>query len=161
MKDLPSTASWLMIAVIDGLLFAATIAAEKPFWFPLSYVVGATFAVVALFIRGTWRWSRRETFCAIAAVVSLYLWQTRGAVVGVCAGAVALTAAGIPMFVEMIYHPIRDMFSTMVFLSLACVFTLLGSDGSLAGTALPWSSLGFNIPLALLTLRRKKTGVPS
>lgn len=157
-KKLPSTASWCMIAVVDGVLLAATVAAGKPFWFPLSYVAGASVTTLSLLIRGTWHWSGKETFCAGGAATAAFLWVLQGPAAGVYAGVTALTLAGMPMLVEMWKCPIRETFSLWILLSLACVFTLLGSDGSLVTTALPWSSVAFNMPVALFSLRGKKEG---
>ncbi len=147
-----------MWAVIDATVLACTIAAYKPMWLPLGYMVGASTITLALFIRGTWQWSEKETFCAVGAAVAVAIWLTWSAAYGILAGVVAMTLAGTPLYVDLIRNPIRKTWPVWFFTAVACVCTLLGSDWSFAGTTLAWGGLAFNGSLTLVVLRPNRRG---
>lgn len=148
-----SSATWVMWFAIDVLLFVTTLLAGKPIWLPLSYMIGAGTVAIAMFARGKWVWSYRETLCAVATVMAAYYWQTHGAAAGVFAGVIALTAAGIPVFLDMLRNPVRATFPLWALTAVGCIFTLLGSDWTVTGTVLAWGGLTFNGFLALYVLR--------
>jgi len=148
-------ASWLMWLVLDSLVLTTTILAHKPIWLPLAYVIGCAPVTAANFIRGTWKWSKRETFSLIVASIATYLWQTNGADWGVVAGAAAMCTAGIPLYMDMIDKPDRGSFPVWAITALACVCTLIGSDGTLTGMALAIGSLLYNGSLSFVVLRVK------
>ncbi len=150
-----SPASWLMWLVLELVILGSTIAAHKPIWLILSYVIGAVIVTFVLFRRGTWEWSWRESACAVLALVATYLWQNLGATVGILAGILAMTAAGIPLFLDMIFRPIRNTWSMWAWTAVACVFTLIGSDGTFEGSGLAWSGVIFNTLMVPIVLRGK------
>jgi hypothetical protein len=148
-----SPATWLMWFALDALLFVTTLLAGKPIWLPLSYVIGAGLIAIAMFVRGKWSWTYRETLCAIATAVATYYWLALGPDAGVFAGVVALTAAGVPVFLDMLRNPVRKTFPLWAITALGCICTLLGSDWTVTGTVLAWGGLLFNGFLAFYVLR--------
>ncbi len=148
-----SSASWAMWTILDVLLLITTWRAGKPVWLPLGWTIGATLVTISLLLRGEWVWSRKETLSLICATVATIAWQTQGAEFGVIAGTVALTCTGIPLLIDMARAPVRSSFSVWFTTCIACILTLLGSDGSFTGTFLSWGSLLYNATLSLLVLR--------
>jgi hypothetical protein len=143
---------WL---VLELVILGSTIAAKKPIWLILSYVIGAIIVTTALFCRGTWTWSWKESLCAVFALVATYLWQNLGATVGILSGILAMTAAGIPLFLEMVFDPVKETWSMWAWTALACVFTLIGSDGTFEASGLAWSGVVFNALMIPIVLRGK------
>jgi hypothetical protein len=151
-----SSASWVMWLAMDSLILAATLAAEKPPWLALSYVVGATIVTVVLFFVGKWTWTFRDTFCAVCMTIATIVWQTTSAEYGVFAEVSAMVISGIPILLNMLRAPARKTFLVWFGTACACVLTLFGSDGTLAGIVLPWGSLIYNGFMALVVLRRPR-----
>jgi len=151
-----SSASWVMWLAMDSLILAATLAAEKPPWLALSYVIGAAVVTVVLFFVGKWTWTFRDTFCAVCMTIATIIWQTTSAEYGVFAEVAAMVISGIPILLDMLRAPVRKTFPVWSGTVCACVLTLFGSDGTLAGSVLPWGSLLYNGTLALLVLRGPK-----
>ncbi len=155
-----SIASWSMWVVLDMILLVTTWQAGKPVWLPLGWTVGASLVTISLLRNGQRNWQKTETLSAICAVLATLAWLTQGAVVGIVAGTLAMTFAGIPLLVDMVRTPIRATFPVWFFTCVACVCTLLGSDWTLAGTFLPWGSLLYNGTLSMLVLRDSSDVVP-
>jgi hypothetical protein len=153
-----------MWTVLDVLLLGSTISAHQPPWLPLGYTIGAFMVTVALFVRGTWQWSSKETWCAIGAGITAFLWLTLGALAGILAGITAMTLAGMPLWIDMYRNPVRATWPLWTITVVACLLTLLGSDWSLSGIALALGGILFNGSIAYLVLFRKPkalvSGVP-
>jgi len=150
-------ATFMMWALLDCLLLINTIRNGQPIWLPFGWVVGATVTSIALGIRGTWHWTRRETFslaCAtIAATVSV-LMSGRG---GLVASVIAMIAAGMPILIDNLTRPVKATFMLWLVTVISCVISLLGSDWSFDGTVLQWSSLTYNVLMAAIVIRKPKT----
>ncbi len=84
------------------------------------------------------------------------MWIMNGAFAGIVAGTFALTFAGIPLMLDLWKEPIRETFPLWFVTSIACAFTLAGSDWTLAAIFLPLSSLIWNGILSAIVLRRKR-----
>jgi hypothetical protein len=141
--------------IMDGMLAIMTLLAHKPIWLPISYVIGAGSMTITLAIKARWVWTRREILSAIAAAISAFVWQTHGAEIGVVAGVAALTAAGIPVFMDMVDKPVRDTFPAWAITTVGCIFTLIASDWTFVGTIVAWGGIAYNGSLALVVLRDK------
>lgn len=152
---LPSPASWLMWTLIDGVILTTTWLSDKPIWLPLSYTLGAIAVTAALLARGKWRWSYRETICAIGATAATAVWLLWGSDMGVLAGVAALTIAGTPLLLDMIREPLPETWPVYALTVTACMCTLLASDWTLTGTALAWGGIAFNGLLTMIVLRGK------
>lgn len=148
-----SVASWAMWVILDVIMLVTTWQAGKPVWLPLGWTFGASLITISLLRKGQWVWQRTEILSALCAIGATVAWLTRGAVVGIVAGTLAMTFAGMPLLVAMAKTPIRATFHVWFVTCVACVCTLLGSDWSLAGTFLPWGSLLYNGTLSVLVLR--------
>lgn len=152
-KVMPSTpASWLMWTILDILLLGTTLANHKPGWLPGAWTLGASAVTMALFVRGKWSWSYKETICAIGAGVCAVVWLKFGALLGLVAGIAAMNTAGIPNFIDLWRNPIRGTWPVWGFTVLACLFTLLGSDWSFGGVILAASSIAYNGSIMLIVL---------
>ena len=151
-----SIATWLMWATIDTLLLVTTWQAHKAIWLPLGWSVGATLVTISLLRDGKWKWTRRETLAAICAAIATIVWQTQGAEIGVVAGSLAMTCAGVPLLLDMIKLPLPSTFSVWFFTCVACVCTLIASDWTLASAFLPCGSLIYNGSLCFIVRRTPK-----
>lgn len=153
----PSTpASWLMWSIMDSLLLFTTLANHQPGWLPGGWTLGASSVTAVLLVRGKWSWSYKETICAIGAATATYAWLHYGAITGLLSGIIAMNVAGIPNFIDMWRNPIRGTWPVWGFSTIACLFTLLGSDWSFGGIILAASSMFFNGMLTLVVLFRKR-----
>lgn len=150
-----SVASWLMWSILDIILLVTTWQAGKPVWLPLGWTVGSGLITISLLKRGQWVWQKTETLSALCALTAAIVWLTQGAVAGIVAGTLAMNFAGFPLLMEMVKRPIRATFHVWFVTCVACALTLIASDGSFAGTFLPWMSLGYNGLLSVLVLRQK------
>jgi len=146
-------ATWLMWTALDVLLLVTTWQAGKPVWLPLGWTVGASLVTISLFRDGKWEWKWQETLSAVCALIATIVWRTQGAEIGVLAGTLAMTCAGIPLLIDMVKKPIGSTFHVWFLTCVACVFTLLGSDWSLTAIFLPVGSIIYNGTLAVLVLR--------
>jgi hypothetical protein len=161
-KKIPSmsSASWFMWTILDGILTWTSYSAapsELGWFLPFGWTVGAALCTFVTFFRGVWIWGLRETICALAVSVAVYFWLTISAFAGVISGTIALTVAGIPAAVDMFRVPIRGTFPVWIATAIACIFTLLGSDGTLVGVFLPAGSLIYNLIVAGFVLRKTPT----
>ena len=152
----PSTpASWLMWAILDMLLLATTLANHQPGWLPGAWTLGACSAAFALFVRGRWVWSYKETISAIGAAICAYVWLAHGALLGLLAGIAAMNIAGVPNMIDLWRNPIRGTWPVWGFTLVACFCTLLVSDWSFSGIILAVTSMFFNgILLAVVLFKR-------
>lgn len=141
-----------MWAIIDGLLVGSSLMAGISPWLPLAYMIGALSVTIAMHFRGKWSIGGKEVLCAICAGVTTYFWITRGASAGAVAGVIALTAAGVPIWIDMFINPVRSSWPVWAYTTLACVFTLLGSDWSFEQSLLAWGGIAFNGSLTLIVL---------
>jgi hypothetical protein len=151
-----SITTWSMWTMLDVLLLVTTWQAHKPVWLPLGWTVGASLVTISLLRRGQWVWSNKETLSVICTAVATFVWRTQGAELGIVAGTIAMTCAGIPLLIDMVINPIRSTFHVWFVTCIACVFTLLSSDWSFAGTFLSWGSLTYNGTLSILVLRQSR-----
>lgn len=149
-----SPASWLMWFVINSIALVTTILSGKPMYLPLSYVVGSASVTIALFMRGRWQWSYKETICAVAAAIATVVWILKGPEDGLVACVIALTAAGVPILLDMFKEPDLKTLAIWTLTSAGCIFTLLGSDWTLTGSILGWGGLAFNGSLSVLVYWR-------
>ncbi len=152
----PNPASWILWWLIDTIVLITTYISGKPIGLPLGWSLGAGLVVFTIFKKGSWMWSYKETICTISTGLAVYFWLSLGAAAGVIAGAIAIFISGIPIFIDMIRTPYRKTLPVWAFTALACVFTLLGSDGTLVGTIVGWESLVNNIVMSLVVLRDKR-----
>jgi hypothetical protein len=148
-------ASWMMWTILDSLLLATTLANHQPGWLPGAWTMGAGSATIALFVRGKWVWSYKETICAIGAAVCAYVWLKYGALLGLLAGIAAMNTAGIPNFIDLWKNPIRGTWPVWGFTVVACFCTLLGSDWSFGGIILAVTSMVFNGMILAVVLFKK------
>lgn len=149
-----SPSSWVMWTVLDGILAAATAKAGKPIWLPLGFVVGAAAVSLSLLIRGRWQWSKRDSFCALCAACAAAVWLTQPGVYGVVAGVLAMYAASMPLTIDLVRAPIWGMRTMFAVTALGSFFSLLGSDGTLAGSLFPTTSVLYNSTMAWIVSRR-------
>lgn len=149
-----SPSSWVMWVVLDGVLAAATAKAGKPIWLPFGFMLGAALVSSALFKRGEWQWSRRDSFCAFCAACAAVVWVTQPGVYGVIAGVLAMYAASAPLSIDLFRAPIRGMRTMFLVTALGSSISLLGSDGTFAGVLFPIMSVIFNSTMAWIVSRR-------
>lgn len=72
----PNRASWFIWTLVGGLLavsFAAT-GDRQAIWLPIGYFVGPFITAILSIRYGYAAWTRLDTFCVIAAVVSIVPW---------------------------------------------------------------------------------------
>jgi hypothetical protein len=143
-----------MWIALDVILVFATEKAGKPFWLPLGFAVGATVVSLFLFIRGRWQWSKRDSFCALCAALAAAVWVTQPGVYGVVAGVLAMYAASMPIAIDLVRAPIREMRTMFAVTALGSFISLVGSDGTLAGFLFPTTSVIFNSLMAGIVSRR-------
>lgn len=156
MKVQPSSpASWMMWTVLDSLLLATTLANHQPGWLPGAWTLGAGSATIALFIRGKWSWSYKETICAIGSAICACVWLKYGALLGLLAGITAMNTAGIPNLIDLWRNPIRGTWPVWGFTVVACFCTLLGSDWSFGGIILSLNSMTYNGIILAVVLFKK------
>jgi hypothetical protein len=160
-RKIPATtpASWLMWAVLDSLLFITTLANHKPGWLPGAWVIGSASVTFALFVRGKWSWSYKETICASCAAIATGVWLHYGAFTGLIAGIFAMNIAGVPNFIDMCRKPVRESWPVWFFTAVACLFTLLGSDWSFEGSTLAATGMIVNGALAVIVLSKDERPV--
>lgn len=73
----PNKATWFIWTIVGGLLAFSYIAEgdQNSIWLPLSYFVGP-FIIAILSLRyGYTKWSRLDTFCIMAALISIIPWM--------------------------------------------------------------------------------------
>ncbi len=148
-------ATWVMWVVLDSLLLATTIANNEPGYLPGAWVLGSTSVAIALFVRGKWIWSYKETICAIGAIISAYIWFRYGALIGLMGSITAMNIAGIPNFIDLWRNPIKDTWPVWGFSALSCLLTLIGSDWSLGGIINAVNGIFFNTILLIIVLFKK------
>jgi hypothetical protein len=129
-RKIPSStpASFMMWTVLDVIILASTLFAHQPGWLAGAYVVGATAVTAAMFARGKWLWSYKETICAVGAGITTYVWFHWTSSMAVLAGVCAMTVAGMPIWIDMWKNPIKGTWPVWTFTVVACICTLLGSD---------------------------------
>lgn len=147
-------ASFMMWTVLDTLLLVNTIRNGQPLWMPLGWVLGAGSVTVALCIRGTWHWTRRETLSLIGAVLAATVSMLTSGRWGLVASLTAMMAAGTPILIDNLKVPVRATFMVWFTTVIACILSLLGSDWSFDGTILPWASLVYNGAMSIIVLRK-------
>jgi hypothetical protein len=157
MRKVPAStpASWLMWAILDSLLLLTTLANHQPGLLTGAWTIGATMVTIALFVRGKWSWSYKETICAIGVAITACVWLNYGALVGLLAGIAAMNTAGLPIAIDLWRNPVRGTWPVWGFTTIACLCTLLGSDWSFAGIILPCTSMFFNGLLTWVVLFKK------
>lgn len=153
-----SPASWGMWMILDGILTGASYfaAPTKLQWIlPAAWTFGAVAVMIACIVRGKFTWGWNETLCAVLASVAAYFWLTVNAEAGVVAGAIAMTIAGIPLFVDMWKCPNRGLLPPALVTCVACVLLFVSAYGSFSGVFLPIVSFSYNAVLIVILLRKK------
>ncbi|OGT55391.1 MAG: hypothetical protein A3F14_01780 [Gammaproteobacteria bacterium RIFCSPHIGHO2_12_FULL_43_28] len=121
-KTRPNRATWLIWTVIGGLL-AFSYIAEGDFhtiWLPLGYFLGP-FITVLLSIRyGYAIWTRLDTFCIIAAAVSIIPWLLSHDAIMTLLINVAIDSTGaIPTLVKTFKEPDTEDFTAWTIFFIA------------------------------------------
>lgn len=150
-------ASFLMWTMLDMVLLATTLANHKPGWLPGAWTAGATLVTIALFVRGKWAWSWKETLSAICATVAMSVWYKSNNEIGLYAAIIAMNSAGVPNLIDMWKNPIRESWPVWFLTVVACLFTIAGSDWTFNGMILPICSTIYNGTVTLIVLFKKPT----
>jgi hypothetical protein len=144
-----NSATWMMWVILDSIILGSNIETGKPYFLALSYVAGATPVFVAHLKMGSWKWTRRETFSAIVAILATVIWQTTSANWGVIAGVLAMTSAGIPLLLDLRKKPDSNCFWVFGLTSIACLLTIISIwPWTVGGTALAFGGILYNGYLA-------------
>lgn len=72
----PNRATWLIWTIVGGLLAFSYMAEgdQHSIWLPLSYFIGPLFVALLSIRFGYAQWTRLDTICIVAAVVSIVPW---------------------------------------------------------------------------------------
>lgn len=75
-KTLPNRASWFIWTLVGGLLAFSYLAEgdQNTIWLPLAYFVGPLLVAILSLRYGYSKWTRLDTICIIAAVLSIIPW---------------------------------------------------------------------------------------
>jgi len=129
--------------------------AKKSGWLAGAYTVGALVVTLALLARAPREWSYKETICAAGTALTALVWFKWNASAAVFAGVLAMTIAGIPIWIDLWGNPIRSTWPLWFFTVVACIFSILGSDGTWTGNILAIGGIIFNGSLALIVLLKE------
>jgi uncharacterized protein with PQ loop repeat len=75
-KTLPNRASWFIWTLVGGLLAFSYLAEgdQNTIWLPLAYFVGPLLVAILSLRYGYSKWTRLDTICIVAAVLSIIPW---------------------------------------------------------------------------------------
>ncbi len=75
-KTQPNKATWFIWAIVGGLLAFSYMAEsdKSSIWLPFSYFVGPFIIAILALRYGYIKWSKLDTFCIIAALISIIPW---------------------------------------------------------------------------------------
>ncbi|MDO8552062.1 MAG: hypothetical protein Q7S01_00870 [bacterium] len=151
-------ATWVMWALIDACILAASIYAGAPApYLPMGFLVGATLVALALLFKGTWGWGFLETACTAIAAVSLIGWYFGGPLTALVLLTIGKYTAGIPSVVRGYQVPERKqswMWFVNAFGAAANIFA--GGTWTLAQSLFPTFAFAFSALTGFVHLRQKK-----
>jgi hypothetical protein len=72
----PNRATWIIWTIVGGLLAFSYMAEgdQNSIWLPLGYFVGPLFVACLSMKYGYAQWTRLDTFCIVAALISIIPW---------------------------------------------------------------------------------------
>lgn len=155
-QDIPqNVVSWILWTIMDILVTGTMFfAGSKGSWkLPAGFTVGAVFVTSILLFRGSWQWTMVETLSAVGVAVSVLVWKTAGAKVGVIASTLAMNMAGIPAMWMAFQHPDINTCWYWSVATAACIFSIVGAKSwTIEERFFPVNSLVFQAIMAVLAL---------
>ncbi len=125
--------SWVLWAILDGVVAATIIAQKGNLLLPVTYAVGSTitsFLIIRSGKKASWTWF--ETMVALLVVVSMGVWYLSGDKVATVASTMAMVVAGIPQLVDAWKKPQDMPFFVFVSYFIAnCLSTAGGKNWSI------------------------------
>lgn len=115
----PNRSTWLIWTLVGGLLAASYIAKGdlNSIWMPLAYFIGPMVIAILSLRYGYAKWTRLDTICVIAALVSLLPWLiAHDVTLTLIINLIIDIAGAIPTLVKTYREPkTEELFSWFIF----------------------------------------------
>ncbi|EKD71766.1 MAG: hypothetical protein ACD_46C00103G0007 [uncultured bacterium] len=121
-KTKPNRASWFIWALVGGLLAFSYFAEGDPhaIWLPIGYFIGPFITAVLSIRYGYSEWTRLDTFCIIAALISIIPWVlSQDAILTLIINVIIDAAGAIPTLVKSYYEPETEDFTAWLIFFIA------------------------------------------
>jgi hypothetical protein len=148
--------TWLLWAILDGIVAVTIIAQNGNFLLPVAFTVGSV--ITSFFIVGSknkvsWTWF--ETMVVLLVVSSMGVWHFSGDRVATIASTIAVTIAGIPQLIDAWKKP-KDM-PILEFVSYTIangLSTAGGKNWSISERLFPASGTVFCLLIVVFSARK-------
>lgn len=148
--------SWILWAILEGIITASIISQQGSFLLPATYSLGCVVVSVSIAIRlKIFLWTWFETMIACLAIACMIIWSLSGAWVATIASTSAVLIAGIPLAIDCYKHPRDNPFLIYSCFLIANVLATAGARSwSVEERLYPASCAAFTL-LTIIFIGRK------
>ncbi|MDX1900901.1 MAG: hypothetical protein SFW66_02725 [Gammaproteobacteria bacterium] len=130
-KTKPNRATWFIWTLVGGLLavsFAAT-GDRHAIWLPIGYFIGPLITMILSIRYGYAVWSRLDTFCVVAAVISIIPWiLSKNAMLTLWINLFIDATGAIPTLIKSYHEPETEDFTAWLIFFIANTLELFAVE---------------------------------
>lgn len=159
-KERLSFSSFFLWSIIDLIMLVNTIRANNDYVLILTYTILTIVLTIILLLKKQFQWSKSDTLVAGVACICLIVSYLTSPIIGVTAGALSISFAGIPNLINISkQEPNKSLYWIIFFFLLSPFFSFISvtnEDGAIKDYIYPCIAILYWLIALILTFTGKR-----